>query len=926
MSAGGGPILLAERPRSARRMIGAGTMGDGGGSDNSFLGRRRRGAHRLGAHWGAGPDPRADGPHLSGPPSPADLNEGRHGFRLMTRLLLGLGLVAAVTTMALLLFHGISDAQPSCTETWVGAPGGDFGTATNWSPASVPGASDWICSSAGSSISVSSSQSVEGTLGGEITLESGGELAFSDSTDQATIETLVATGGTLYTAGDTELLGGGSSTSTWTSGIIDGSGSLTVAAGGQLSATPDGVESDELVVPVVVDGTFALSTANTEGSLLSIGCDGASFTVGSGGVFDLPADDNGEPALINDCGTTAIAVQSGGVLEKTGGTGTSSFEASVTLEGTLKATTGTLDAGTLTIDPGANLVGNVLPSGVSASLDGNITIPNGATWAVRGASLATSGQLTVASGGQLLWTSGIIDGSGSLTVAAGGQLSATPDGVESDELVVPVVVDGTFALSTANTEGSLLSIGCDGASFTVGSGGVFDLPADDNGEPALINDCGTTAIAVQSGGVLKKTGGTGTSSLEASVTLEGTLKATTGTLDPGSLTVDAGANLVGNVLPTGTTATFGSGATVANGENWLWTGAVFSGSNPLTVAAGGQLSATPDGVESDELVVPVVVDGTFALSTANTEGSLLSIGCDGASFTVGSGGVFDLPADDNGEPALINDCGTTAIAVQSGGVLEKTGGTGTSSLEASVTLEGTLKATTGTLDPGSLTVDAGANLVGNVLPTGTTATFGSGATVANGENWLWTGAVFSGSNPLTVAAGGQLSATPDGVESDELVVPVVVDGTFALSTANTEGSLLSIGCDGASFTVGSGGVFDLPADDNGEPALINDCGTTAIAVQSGGVLEKTGGTGTSSLEASVTLEGTLKATTGTLDVGSVTNISGGVLDGGTYQAGSGTTSGHLDIEEAVTQNDAVISLKAPIPPSTRARVTVPWEE
>ena len=125
-------------------------------------------------------------------------------------------------------------ATPSCSATWIGPAGGDFGTAANWSTDSVPGPGDWVCENAGDSISVNSSAAVlGGTLQGMLSVVSGGSFSVSSSTDATTITTLTLAGGTLggTGSGSIELSGSGSSQSTWTGGSITGSGRITVATG-----------------------------------------------------------------------------------------------------------------------------------------------------------------------------------------------------------------------------------------------------------------------------------------------------------------------------------------------------------------------------------------------------------------------------------------------------------------------------------------------------------------------------------------------------------------------------------------------------------------------------------------------------------------------------------------------------------------------
>ncbi|MGZ4681435.1 MAG: hypothetical protein ACXV8G_03125, partial [Acidimicrobiales bacterium] len=150
--------------------------------------------------------------------TPARLSVGAIG-----PILLALGAVALAVFGALLLGSG-ADAAPTCTKNWVGPAGGAFETAANWSPAGVPTTSDYACSPAASTITLSSGlRSVDGVkLLGAITVQ-GGELHTGASA--STIAGLTLAGGTVS----------GSATVTgsldWQNGAFTGAGTTTLAPG-----------------------------------------------------------------------------------------------------------------------------------------------------------------------------------------------------------------------------------------------------------------------------------------------------------------------------------------------------------------------------------------------------------------------------------------------------------------------------------------------------------------------------------------------------------------------------------------------------------------------------------------------------------------------------------------------------------------------
>ena len=70
----------------------------------------------------------------------------------------------------------------------------------------------------------------------------------------------------------------------------------------------------------------------------------------------------------------------------------------------------------------------MLPTGTTATVSGNVTIP---------------------SGENVPWTGATIEGSGTLTVASGATLAVDSSGNNDDGLYAPLVVDGTLTASAS---------------------------------------------------------------------------------------------------------------------------------------------------------------------------------------------------------------------------------------------------------------------------------------------------------------------------------------------------------------------------------------------------------------------------------------------------------------------------------------------
>src|SRR5208282_5437955 len=98
-------------------------------------------------------------------------------------------------------------------------------------------------------------------------------------------------------------------------------------------------------------------------------------------------DDPGAYLIDDDAGAATITVASGGTLAKTGGTDTSTiYNVATTVQGTLKAATGSLVVSSLTLEQGFTPVGDVLAGG-TATISGNVTLTTPQTWSVAGANV-----------------------------------------------------------------------------------------------------------------------------------------------------------------------------------------------------------------------------------------------------------------------------------------------------------------------------------------------------------------------------------------------------------------------------------------------------------------------------------------------------------------------------------------------------------
>ena len=305
-----------------------------------------------------------------------------------------------------------------------------------------------------------------------------------------------------------------------------------------------------------------------------------------------------------------------------------------------------------------------------------------------------------------------------------------------------------------------------------------------------------------------------------------------------------------------------------------------------------------------------MVDGTFNVAATNDYYGLFmeSYGGEPGSITVPSHGALNLALDDPGYAMITDDGGSPTITVDSGGTLAKTGGTGTSTIEGvQVTASGTLPSPTGTLALNGVTLAGNPTGVGNVALIGSTTLSGN-ATLSG--NWQWPSGTIYGTDSLTIAAGATLTDDATTNSTPTLEAPLVVDGTFNVAATNSYYGLFmdSYTDEPSSITVASG-ALNLALDDPYYAMILANTGSPTITVDSGGTLAKTGGTGTSTIQGvGVTSSGTVAAPSGTLSLDDLTNLSGGTLTGGIYDAGTPTSAGTIDINGSVTTNDATVSI------------------
>ncbi len=653
-----------------------------------------------------------------------------------------------------------------------------------------------------------------------------------------------------------------------------------------------------------------------------------------------------------------------GTLLKSAGTGTYAFTGNMTVNST-PGTTIAVDAGTLqlpggrglfdtvTFDPAAGTLIDLISENIDGGAFDNIfqgTLTNG----VRGGTV----QLSQGSmGGTVNYVTNplpcTLAFTGDVFQWTGGTIGFYQQGaVFTNVGVVNISGDGTKETdATFTNQGTVIQSGAgvlnvgdynSGGSFTNAAGATYDLQSDAG--------IGQSSYLFNNAGLFKKSGGTGTSVMTVSFQNQGgTVEVDSGTLQlpmdnahgtstGGTFNVAAGAvlDLGGNGFFTGTYTGSGAGAvrlsqgtlladkpaaTAFNfpGNFFQWTGGIigsYQGGQVFTnvgtmIITGGGTKETDATFTNQGLVVQNDV-GEFHVGDANS----------GGSFTNAAGATYDLQSDAN--------IGQSGYPFNNVGLFKKSGGTGTCTLSVAFNNQGgTVEVDSGTLQMpvgqtststgGTFNVVAGALLdLGDGQHFTGTFTGGGGGTVRLSQGSLygnnmtatifnfpgamfqWTGGVLGGgqsghlfTNVGTINITGDAEKATYGVLTNQGTIIQTGAGNLDLGQGNSGGSLVNA----------AGGVYNLQSD----AGLTNDDSFT-----NAGLLEKTMGTGTSTINEELTNTGAISVYTGTLSFGArVDDISGTTLTEGTWNVFDPATLTLTQYTGGITINQANVTLSGP---------------
>ncbi len=673
-------------------------------------------------------------------------------------------------------------------------------------------------------------------------------------------------------------IGGGSSLNvngllSWTGGGFGGSGTITLNGGGTLDTTGANLSLNQSLT------NASGSTITVLGPNALLSGASAAWTNQSGSTFTFSSD----ASVSNSGGTGTFMNQANAIFQKTGGTGTSSVGWNFTNNGTVNATSGTLDfsgnstqSGAVTVGTGATVqftngtgtsthtwTGTAGSSGAgTVNIAGGTVLFNGTNntlaslVSLTGGTIDGTGLLTISRA--LTWTNGTMGavtspGAGTTALSGGGTLDTTGANLLLNRSLTNI--------STVTIKGPNALISGANAAWTNQGGSTFTFASDAN----VSNSGGTGTFMNQANAIFQKTGGTSTSSVGWNFTNNGTVNATSGTLDFSGNSTQSGAVIVGTGATvqftngtgtsihtwTGTAGSTGAGTVNVAGGTVLFngtnntlaslvslTGGTIDGTGLLTISGaltwtnGTMGAVTSPGAGTTALSGGGTLDTTGAnlllnrsltnISTVTIKGPNALISGANAAWTNQGGSTFTFASDAN----VSNSGGTGTFMNQANAIFQKTGGTSTSSVGWNFANNGTVNATSGTLDFSGNSTQSGAVTVG----TGATVQFtnGTGTSIHT-----WTGTAGStGAGTVNVAGGTVLfNGTNNTLASLVSLTGGTIDGTGLLTISGaltwTNGTMGAVTSPGAGITTLSGGGT---LDTTGANLVLNRSLTNASTV------------------------------------------------------------------------------------------------
>ena len=532
----------------------------------------------------------------------------------------------------------------------------------------------------------------------------------------------------------------------------------------------------------------------------------------------------------------------------------------------------------------------------------------------------------------------------------------------SDIVTVAAIIAGTGANDTITIAGGSLAITGNAA---IGSALAITAGKLNLGVATVLS--GNAGALLTNAGTISKAAGTGTATVSVATVNTGMISVAAGTLSftaavtqNGNLGAADGTtlSLAGGGTLGGSVSTLGSGL-IAFGGNWTMsanalslTGNLgFSGSltltagQTLTLASSTTFGATLNGGKLITLG-PVTVNGgnltggaIWSASAALTFAQNAVVTLNAGALTINSAGSAAL----NDGSAITSSTGTDALT--NAGQITKSAGIANAVITAAVTNTGTINATSGQIQLNGTLVNSGTlsaigativatgpvtetgtlsagdggsvQLTGGGTLGGTISTSGSGQIALLGgwtltpQTLAWNGAVSVGGT-ITFTSGQSLSLAGPVAWSGSIYGPgtlstsgpvsvqsggVYTGATWSDSGAMTFAKNANLVLDAGSLAVSAAGSIAL--DDGSQISAIT--GTEQIA--NAGTITKATGTGIALIGGQIGNTGTIRVTSGTLNLsGSVANAGSIAVAGATLGLGTFSGAGTIAATSGATLN------------------------
>ena len=628
-------------------------------------------------------------------------------------------------------------------------------------------------------------------------------------------------------------------------GTVSGTGSLTLFAGyGILSGS--NTFSGNTRLGGNANNVLFLDNVNAlAGSTLDMNAADQGFLqLTNSNTFYKLGGLTGSRTLVQQSGTSNVALEIGSNDQDTTFTGNFGFQGFRGYDGIIKSGTGTLtltgtyftNTSPVVSTPGIQITGGTLAVNSDLALGANLSYGQANTVATTldGGTLKQSSTLSLprplvlgSNGGGLDTTTstaadtpaftGVISGSGPLELIANGDLTGTATGGVSLGGVNTFTGTTTITAGMVQAQSSFGSaanqVVLDGGGLLAAGGTRGNAYATEIGQATgTLRAAGASDVFSQSGVVSGSGGlrvsGSGTVNLQAANTFTGDTRVLTGTLNLADADALAASLLDMDGTDTGTVG-FTAGTTTYNVGGLQGSRNIAFSAGTLSVG-GGNLSTTYSGVLSGNGVFDKAGTGTLTLSGANTYSG-------GTTVSAGTlaGDVTSLQGAIANDAAVVFNQGTDGsyAGIMSGtGTLTKTGA-GTLTLSGTNTYSGGTTVSAGTLKgsashlQGAITNNATVEFDQAAAGTYSGAMSGTGNLVKNGAGALTLSGNSSYAGTTTVSNGTLLI----NGDNSAVTTPISLVAGTTIGGSGTHGGLITIAANTTLSPGTSPGTFTAAA-------------------------------------------------------------------------------------------------------------------